>query len=337
MKIRFFTDNDLDPVVRLLDANFTYDHMTTSLLKEKIFDDPNYDPETVWVCTEDDNIVGFMQGVMRQIHGENIGYIKLMAVDEAVRRKGIAREMYLKLEEHFREQDADKVRIYDVPFNYFMPGIDPRYTPALCFAMRMGFERFADTSNLQVALQTQNWSTGGEEERLKIKDQRIEIKRAREEDINELMGFIDAEFPLWRAEAEASFRSKPVAMHIALLDGKVKAFSGHNGNNIGTGWFGPMGTHPDLRGKGIGGILLKRCLADMKNWGLEYGIIPWVGPIDFYAHYAHAVVERVFWRYEKRLKPALSKVEAMKDYPDKNISPQDINRDEILQDFKGKR
>jgi len=302
MEIRIFGDNDLERVAALLDNNFEYDSMSTSLLQEKIYDDPEYDPATILVAVENNTIIGFMQGVMRQIRGEIIGYIKLMAVDARRRREGIARAMYRRLEAHFREKDADKVRFYDVPFNYFMPGIDPRYTAALCFAMRMGFERFADTSNLLVELQTQDWSTRNEEEGLKIKDKRIEIKRAGENDKQILLDFIDTEFPLWRAEVTASFRSEPVAVHIALHDGKVKAFSGHNGNNIGTGWFGPMGTHPDLRGKGIGGILLKRCLADMKNWGLEYGIIPWVGPIDFYAHYANAYVDRVFWRYEKRLK-----------------------------------
>ncbi len=312
MEIRCYTDGDLEPVVNLLNDSCPFDHMSAGLLKEKIYADPNYAPETILVSTENNQLIGFMQGVMREIRGEIIGYIKLMAVDARRRREGIAREMYRKLESHFREKEADKVRFYDVPFNYFMPGIDPRYTAALCFAMRMGFERFADTSNLLVQLQTQDWSTRKEEERLNrpagrtrllagMKDKRIEIKRAGEEDKEALLDFIDAEFPLWRAEVTASFRSEPVAVHIALLDGKVKAFSGHNGNNIGTGWFGPMGTHPDLRGKGIGGILLRRCLADMKNWGLEYGIIPWVGPIDFYAHYANAYVDRVFWRYEKRL------------------------------------
>jgi mycothiol synthase len=301
MNIRQFKDDDLGRVVRLLDENCAYDSMTAPVLKEKIFDDPEYDPASVLVSEENGAIIGFMQGVMRLIRGETIGYIKLMAVSEAMRRRGIAREMYVQLENHFREKKAEKVRIYDVPFNYFMPGIDPRYTPAVCFALRLGFVRFADTSNLRVALQTQDWSTKKEEERLKIKDKRIEIKRVGEEDREGLMELIDAEFPLWRAEVTASFKSSPVAVHIALLDGKVKAFSGHNGNNVGTGWFGPMGTHPDLRGKGIGGILYKRCLADMQAWGLEYGIIPWVGPIDFYAHYSNAVVERVFWRYEKML------------------------------------
>jgi mycothiol synthase len=91
----------------------------------------------------------------------------------------------------------------------------------------------------------------------------------------------------------------PVSVHVAVVDGIVKAFSAHSANNTGTGWFGPMGTHPDLRGKGVGSILLKRCLEDLKHAGHSQAIIPWVGPIAFYSHFCGAVVDRVFWRYEK--------------------------------------
>ena len=39
----------------------------------------------------------------------------------------------------------------------------------------------------------------------------------------------------------------------------------------------------------------------MKNMGFKQSIIPWVGPIAFYSNYADAKVDRVFWRYEKKL------------------------------------
>jgi mycothiol synthase len=79
------------------------------------------------------------------------------------------------------------------------------------------------------------------------------------------------------------------------------AFSAHEGNNKGTGWFGPMGTSAELREKGAGSILLKKCLKDMKEMGFVKAIIPWVGPIPFYMHHVNSKVERVFWRYEKIL------------------------------------
>ncbi|MBS2211933.1 GNAT family N-acetyltransferase [Carboxylicivirga mesophila] len=281
-----------------LNQNWEYDTITEELLSEKLEGDPYWMPKATFVCKDKERIIGFMQGVMRHIRGVNYAYIKLMAVDKEYRRQGMATAMYKQLQEVFKVHKADVVRIYDVPLNYFMPGIDPRYTPALCWAMRSGFERFGDTSNLVVDL-NQNWDMSTREKALK--NDGIEVRRAKPEDKQAVLDFIKDEWLLWSNEVEMAFKDEVPSMHIALLNGEVKAFSAHNANNKGTGWFGPMGTHPDLRGKGMGAILLKRCLQDMKEMGLSRSIIPWVGPIDFYAWHANARVERVFWRFEKKL------------------------------------
>jgi predicted GNAT family acetyltransferase len=63
-----------------------------------------------------------------------------------------------------------------------------------------------------------------------------------------------------------------------------------------------MGTSEEARGKGIGAILLKRCLKDIKESGLDQSIIPWVGPIGFYYEKVGAEVSRVFWNYSKEIK-----------------------------------
>jgi predicted N-acetyltransferase YhbS len=298
--LRLFNENDIPAVVALCNKHMEFDEITEVLLREKVLEDPAYDPELIMVYEENNEMVGFIAGTTREIRGEKLGYVKLMVVAKPHRRKGIGTALYRALEEKLNRLGMEKVRVYDVPFNYFMPGIDPRYTPGLSFFEVQGFTRFADTSNLTVDLQNQDFTTTEDEERLKAEG--IEIRRATYDDREELMKFIDENFTLWRHEVSNAYNSIPVAIHIALLNGKIKAFSAHNGNNFGTGWFGPMGTHPDLRGKGIGGILLKRCLQDMKDWGLPRSIIPWVGPIRFYSYYANAVVERVFWRYEKKLK-----------------------------------
>ncbi len=298
-EVRLFKENDLPRLLVFCNRNMELDHFTEPLLREKILEDPAYDPQNVLIYEEDDQIIGFIDGVTRTIRDEKIGYVKLMAVDKKQRRKGIGALLYQALEKRFKEAGMQKVRVYDVPFNYFMPGIDPRYTPALAFFEVQGFKRFADTSNMIVDLTAQTFDTTEQEK--KLLGDGIVIRRADYDDRDELMAFIDEFFGLWRYEVLNAYNSIPIAIHIALINDKIRAFSAHNGNNFGTGWFGPMGTHPDLRGKGIGGILLKRCLNDMKEWGLEKSIIPWVGPIRFYSYYVNAVVDRVFWRYEKVL------------------------------------
>lgn len=299
MVIRKFQESDFRQVLELLQKNMEYDSITKEVLKEKLHGDPGWDPDSTFIAEEGNNVIGFMQGVYRDVRDVRLGYIKLMAVEKNYRRKGVARAMYLKLEKYFEHNGVEAVRIYDVPLNYFMPGIDPRYTPAVCFAERMGFIRNGDTSNLNVDLQSQDWTV---ETNIKnLKHQNIEVARATDADRAELSELLGNDWKLWQYEVDRAMESNPPSIHIARLHGKIRAFSAHNANNKGTGWFGPMLTHGDMRGKGIGGVLLKLCLLDMKDEGLKQSVIPWVGPIPFYSHHAKAEVARVFWRYEKKL------------------------------------
>jgi predicted N-acetyltransferase YhbS len=299
--IRQYHDTDFQEVLTLCQKSYELDTISEELLKEKIYEDPFYERELVWVASDNEKIVGFLMGTCRMnIHGVNYGYVKMMAVDKDYRRNRIARSMYELLEAGLQQRKVDVMRLGDVPMNYLMPGVDPRYTPALCFAVRLGFNRFMDTSNLRVNLHDRNWLDVKKIESLKV-DQ-IEVCRATIEDRKELMAFVEDEWKLWQYELEMAYKAKPVGIHIAKLNGKIKAFSAHSANNKGLPWFGPMGTHPDLRGKGMGRILLYYCLEDLKKLGHETAIIPWVGPIDFYSHHTGAVVERIFWRYEKELK-----------------------------------
>ena len=58
------------------------------------------------------------------------------------------------------------IRIYDAPLNYLMPGIDPRYTEAVCWAHRLGFQRFGDALNMKVDLDYSDWKTEEDEKAL---------------------------------------------------------------------------------------------------------------------------------------------------------------------------
>ncbi len=298
--VRKYKPEDFEAILILLQQNLHFDKISREVLHEKIYYDPFSETAGIFVGEHNNKPVGFMMGVLREIRGEQYGYVKLMAVDSQHRRKGIASELYHHLEAFFDNAGCKYLRIMDVPMNYFMPGIDPRYTPAICFAEKSGFTRFAESCNMSVDLKTSEWNTTAEEKQLS--DQNISIQRATEEDLNEILEFLKSEWELWQYEITMAMKNAPICVFIARQNGKVKAFAAYNGNNIGTGWFGPMGTHPDLRGKGIGRILLYRCLKDMKNAGLTESTIPWVAPVCFYAHHAHAEVTRTFWRYQKNLK-----------------------------------
>jgi len=297
-ELRPYADSDIESLTDFMNENHELDTFSKSLLLEKLSGDPYWDSDKALICHDGNKVLGFMMGVVREIRNEKIGYIKLMAVHRDTRKQGIATLLYEELERSFIVEGVRNVRIYDAPLNYLMPGVDPKYTGAVCFALRRGFRRIGDALNMSVELKGSDWQTDQEEQNFANE---IEIYRPDIGELEEVIDFVKLDWELWEHEVRMAFADEIPSVHIARKDGVVKAFSVHNGNNKGTGWFGPMGTHPDLRGLGIGSVLLKRCLKDMKAAGHQTATIPWVDPIAFYAHHVGAQIDRVFWRFGKEL------------------------------------
>ena len=105
----------------------------------------------------------------------------------------------------------------------------------------------------------------------------------------------------WVTEVRFTFQHDPISLHIARAGRRVAGFSAYDVNNFRTGWFGPMGTHTDFRGKSIGRVLLKRSLRDIRDQGNARAVIPWAGPIDFYSDACGARISRVMWTFKKAL------------------------------------
>ncbi len=299
MRYRLFEEKDLEFVAKFLDSIFTYDKMTVPLLREKTFGDDAYRPEMTWVGENEGEIMAFMQGVIREDEGELLGWIKLFGVAPGYRRRGIATELLKRVEITMKDAGVKTLGLLASYVNYFQPGIDPRYTEAVVFAERRGFKFFHETENMDVDLMHQTFETEAPEKLLAKEN--FFVRRASAEDRPKILAWAEKSFPAWIGEIESTFKNHPISLHIALHGEDVVAFSCYDANNKGTGWFGPIGTDPICRGKGIGGILLRRCLNDMKKQGQPISVIPWIGPIAFYLHYANAHISRIFWQYEKEL------------------------------------
>ena len=84
----------------------------------------------------------------------------------------------------------------------------------------------------------------------------------------------------WASEAEVCFSYQPVSCFIAIKEGKIVGFAAYDAAY--RNFFGPTGVEKSFRGKGIGQILLLRCLMAMREQGYAYAIIGGVGPARFY-------------------------------------------------------
>ena len=120
-----------------------------------------------------------------------------------------------------------------------------------------------------------------------------EIRRARGDE-TALLDAVATEFGgAWPFELARSLGHSPAGVHVALRDGAYCAFAAHDGNNRGLGWFGPTGTWPAHRGRGLGEALLLACLFDV---AAEHDRceVAWIGPRPFYDKVAGVAADRRF-------------------------------------------
>lgn len=277
----------------ILNESLEFDRLSYSLIFEKTFGDEDFDPETALIGFLDDVPAAFWLGIVRK----GTGYHKLFAVRPQFRNMGIGTAMLEEMEKKLVDRGAREIRVCEGAPNYFMPGLDPRYTSALLFFDKRGYQKFDETYNLTADLC--DIEPDEELERKLLADFSIMVRRASRHDRDAILDFISSEFHGWEGEVQIALENEPPTIFIAELNGRVVGFSAHECNNMGTGWFGPMGTSKTLRGKGIGRALLLRSLEDLKRMGFKQAIIPWVGPVKFYHRNCNARIDRIFWRMRK--------------------------------------
>ncbi|MEU7894742.1 GNAT family N-acetyltransferase [Nonomuraea sp. NPDC049152] len=218
-----------------------------------------------------------------------IGHLDLLAVHPDAQGKGRGRELVAAAEEWLRAEGATQARFAGNPPAYAWPGIDVRYTAAACLAESAGYERYSIAWNMTATLPVPS-----AEEAPRRPGVRLHACGP-DEDRSHVVAFVEREWNKnWAWEV-----ANATGLHYATLDGEVVAFAAWGARPT---WFGPMGTAPAARGLGLGGVLLRRCLADQHAAGLTEAQIGWVGPLRFYSRAVGARAERVFWLYQRDLR-----------------------------------
>ncbi|MFD2767627.1 GNAT family N-acetyltransferase [Micromonospora eburnea] len=247
-----------------------------------------------------DELIGVLVGSVAP-RDPRLGHVDLLAVAPQERRRGVGRALLAEAERRLAGLGATELLLAGNPPYYAWPGIDVRYTPAVCAALRLGYRQdrtawnmTADLAEGSPALRT----TEPAERRLA--DRGVTVRRAEPADLPALAAFARATFGgAWDAELAASLGRPGAGAHLAERDGEPLGFAAYGSSR--PSWFGPMGTAPAAEGSGIGGVLLRRCLRDQATAGHGTAQIGWVGPVPFYANAAGARIERVFFLYRKAL------------------------------------
>jgi mycothiol synthase len=298
--LRDARDEDLPELHHLVYAALLHDDDAAEVL-DLLWGNAEDVPALRVVATVGDEIVGVALGSLGKAFGHFSGNVSLLAVSPAQQGRGYGRALLRELEQRLRDAGAEQLVIRGSVPAYAWPGIDVRYTAAVCLAVASGYEQAQQAINMTVDLTTAPLDTAADVKRLAADG--ITVRRLRADDQPAFGAWMREWGGTWEAEASATLAHDPVGCHIAVREDAgsgVLEYLGFacQGVNRPT-WFGPMGTAEAARGKGIGVVLLRRCLADLRDAGATEAEIGWTGPIHFYARTVGATIGRVFWMYKK--------------------------------------
>jgi GNAT superfamily N-acetyltransferase len=268
---------------------------TLPYIRRVTIDNPDYDPRLMFAVVVNGVPCGFLISTI----AAHQGWISAFIVDPARRRRGIGTAMFDHVERAFAESGIAEVKVGWALPRYLLPGIDIHYTDAITFLDRRGYvtDRRARV-NLEVALAGRDFDTSARERALA--ERGFLVRRAERADGEELQRLCESNgHDGWAIEVAMALEKDTPALFVAERAGAIAAFAAHS--VAGPHHFGPMLTASDLRGLGLGSVLLKRCFQDWQRAGVTRCEIVWAGPIAFYARAVGATVDRAFWTFEREL------------------------------------
>ncbi len=294
MEITELTQNDFSDVLDLSRELELDVPLTMQWLRFYTVEDPTCSPDLLLVARHDQGVVGFCFACIR----EQGLVIKAFAVAPSYRHQGIATQLFDAIEERGRKHGCERALIGGVGPNYFAPGIDLTLTPAISFVMHRGYE--TDRRAL-VDMKVDPFQVDLDisDTRRRLEAQGIELRRAFPEEVERVSVFAKHFSEAWRQETLAAVGRDPLPLFVALDGEEIIAFAVHD--VTGHAKFGPTGTHPDYRRRGIGGALLKMCLQDNRARGDRLVCISWAGPVAYYARAVDARIYRAYWAFQKAL------------------------------------
>ena len=269
---------------------------TPHLIRRRLWDYPYNVPAARLGAFDAGRLVAVVSGGIK----DEQGLVRLFAVDKAYRRQGLAGRMLAQVEVLLADRGAREiVALYGSP-GYFMPGLDPRYTAALCLLQRRGYERTNVVINMAVGLNgPRRFAPLADRAERRVLRRAVYLRRAEPTDRPRLQAWIRRHFPGgWETEVDLTFALHPIPTWIAVRNSAIAGFAIYD-VDLFLGGFGPTGVDESLRGSGVGGALMLRTLADMQDRGYLECEIAWVGPVAFYAKVCGARINRSFWQLRK--------------------------------------
>ncbi len=286
MHIRPYQGKDEAELLEIWQRAMPNDRISDSLFRTQVLLDPNFHPDYVPVAVVDGRVVGFVLCLIRQVPYFLGGmdpaeaWITAFGVHPDHQGQGIGTALFETIIAKLRSEGRELLDISPYVPNYFVPGIDTRaYPESIRFLQdRLGFQTLyhaismgADLTDFEIPAEIQ-----ARIKRAEINDD-LTIRPIASNDIPDLMPFLIEHFGWdWFRHAQSYlleyFGDSPhrICFLIAREKGEVVGFCQQRNER-----FGPFGVRPDKRNRGIGRMLLFKCLETMSAKHVFFAYFLW--------------------------------------------------------------
>ncbi|MGQ9732966.1 MAG: GNAT family N-acetyltransferase [Candidatus Zipacnadales bacterium] len=294
--IRAYRPSDETALLSTWNATFPYDPLDVATFRRKVLLDSNFDPAWLLVAEAQEELAGLCLCLIRRVpleHGglePERGWITAFGVRMEHRQRGLGSALLGRALELFRDAGREEVLISPYTPNYFVPGVDVQhYAEGLAFLLSRGFEIVSRPLSMDANIVLLDHGVWQEREKALLA-RGIEIRSLRGQEIPLLLSFLKAHAsPDWIREARLLLTDVTRGLAsveqfaVAVVKGEIVGYCQFRGEHLG-----PFGVREDLRGKGIGTVLLAHCLQTMRAQGLHHAWVLWT---------SDEVAERVYSKF----------------------------------------
>ncbi len=283
--IRTVERNDIPQIISIWNKSLQLDAITIDTFESKILLDENFDPETLLVAVQNNQLVGFVVGMYacRIPLGDHDpdakrSWITAFAVLRDFRRMGIGNKLITTVFDTFRSRGKSECFISSYPPGYFTPGIDEKeYAQAVSFLKSLGFVEDSRPLSMDASIVHFKIKPKIIEKEEQLKAGGIVIRSYQRQDIIPFLRFMETEMPYdWLRIARKNlcdlarglFSSDQI--FVVTKDDAIIGYCQYEGSH-----FGPFGVAKEYQGRGIGTVLLARTVERMRMRGLHNAWVMW--------------------------------------------------------------
>jgi GNAT superfamily N-acetyltransferase len=261
------------------------DRISAQLFYTKVLLDPNFQAANLPVAVEDGRLIGFMLALTRRVPFGPRGmepehaWITAFGVHPDYQRRGIASALIAHLLDKFDAEQRTILAISPYEPNYFAPGIDVNAYPRALELLqkRFGFELHEHAISMGMDLSNFQLPAGILEHERQLSREGFTVQPFTPADLPDLLNFLLDEFGWgWYDYYQTSLLEllsggpTQTDLIVARQQGHIVGASHHRNER-----FGPFGVRSDLRNRGLGRILLFRCLEAMAARRIYYAYFMW--------------------------------------------------------------